>query len=70
MKTISEYLSERRAERRKDYFLPALAFILGAILMTLAAAVIGVVILKTAGIVEDAQARAYCEGAICAGPAW
>ena len=65
-KTISEHLDDRRAERRAGR---AGALILAAILIG-AALVIAVAAVKTAGIVEAAQAARYCEGAVCAGPAW
>jgi hypothetical protein len=70
MNTISQHLADRQAERRKDYFLPIMFFMVGAIFMSIVAAVLAVAMLKTAGIVEDARARAYCEGAVCAGPSW
>lgn len=70
MKTISQLLSERRAERIGARVRKAAPVILLVSLGVIAALVIGAAITDAAIMASEAEARAYCEGAVCGGPEW
>lgn len=70
MKTISELLSERRADRIRARFRRAAPVILLVSLGVIAALVIGAAITDAAIMAAEAEARAYCEGDLCVDPAW
>jgi hypothetical protein len=66
MKTISEYLSERRAEKVKA----ACMIVASVCLAILVACFTVAVVVKTARIVADTEARCEAREPICAGPEW
>lgn len=70
MKTISQHINDRRSERRRALLRQATAATLVGSLIVIAALVLGAALLKTARIVVEAQASAYCEGDVCGGPSW
>lgn len=68
MKTISEYLKDRRAERIRDRAFRAAGAVLILALILIAALVVAGALLTSARIA--AGGGTYCEDGICAGPAW
>lgn len=70
MKTITEHLSARRAERRAVRYRRAAGVTLLASLAVIAALVLGAALLKAARLSADIEAGGFCEGEVCADPAW
>lgn len=70
MKTTSEHLDDRRADRRAEYFRRRAGFMLMASIAITLALLIAFAVVRTAQIVGDTMARCDAQDAVCAAPAW